>query len=214
MATGNEQRKMSAQEMLTQFRRREILDAASGLAQEEGYARLTMERVAERAGVAKGTLYTYFKDKNELVTVLVIEATNQALDQLRRIAETPGSASERLYNVVATLKQFAETNRDLFLYIHQPNEVSTNFHCAKGEEEAQVFRSVLNVVSDIVRQGMASGEIRVADPEVVSLVFLNTVHNLFLAYAFFPEMVDRLDATQLVELYLNGIRTKNEDAKD
>jgi AcrR family transcriptional regulator len=208
MDATNDNRKMSAQEVLTQFRRREILDAAFAFAREEGFARLTMERVAERAGVAKGTLYTYFRDKSELVTVMVIEATNQALARLKAVEDSPGSASERLYRVVEEFKLFAENNKDLFLYIHQPNEVATSFHCAKGEEESHVFREVLNTVSRIVREGMDRGEIRRSDPDIISLVFLNTIHNLFLAYAFFPEMVDRLDAAQLVDLYLDGIRVK------
>ena len=63
MGLPEKEKKISAQEMLAEFRRREILDATATLIEEGGIQRLTMDRVAERAGVAKGTIYVYFKDK-------------------------------------------------------------------------------------------------------------------------------------------------------
>jgi len=59
----NQERK----KVLEAFTRKDILDSAVGLLTRNGIQGLTMDRVAAEAGVAKGTLYVYFKNKEEIL---------------------------------------------------------------------------------------------------------------------------------------------------
>ncbi|MDR6951098.1 AcrR family transcriptional regulator [Ancylobacter sp. 3268] len=65
-------------------RRRAILDAALEVFAEHGFTGARMEDVARRAGIAKGTLYLYFKDKTALFEGLVHDAADPILGRLER----------------------------------------------------------------------------------------------------------------------------------
>ena len=70
-------------------RRRAILEAALAEFAERGYAAARLDDVAARAGVAKGTLYLYFEDKQALFVELIRSAVAPLMDQFSRIAAAP-----------------------------------------------------------------------------------------------------------------------------
>lgn len=71
-----------------------ILAAAQGLAAEGGMAAVQIAPVAERAGIAAGTVYRYFPSKTELVAALVTALSEAEVAVLRRAAEAaPGPLS-------------------------------------------------------------------------------------------------------------------------
>ncbi|QIB35536.1 TetR/AcrR family transcriptional regulator [Ancylobacter pratisalsi] len=85
-------------------RRRAILDAALVVFAERGFAGARMQDVATRAGVAKGTLYLYFKAKEALFEGLVREAIDPVLGRMEReFAEFTGSTRQFLSVLFAHL---------------------------------------------------------------------------------------------------------------
>lgn len=77
-------------------RRREILAAARDLVLKEGPAAVTMDRVAEAAELAKGTLYLYFASRADLVGSLVVEFSGGLADALEEAAATREDPLEAL----------------------------------------------------------------------------------------------------------------------
>lgn len=71
-------------------RRQEILEAAAGLFAEKGYQRTAVKEVAERAGIAPGTIYLYFESKGDLLIHLMIR-----LAELEEISADLTQARER-----------------------------------------------------------------------------------------------------------------------
>src|SRR5262245_18811860 len=70
--------------------RQAILDAALAVFAERGYEAARLDDVAAKAGVAKGTLYLYFKDKEALFEALVRGAVSPLMDQAGQAAAIPG----------------------------------------------------------------------------------------------------------------------------
>ena len=64
-------------------RPQEILEAAFAEFSRNGYATTTLEQIAERAGVTKGTIYVYFENKEHLFISVVREVTMATLDTVR-----------------------------------------------------------------------------------------------------------------------------------
>ncbi|HMB68362.1 MAG TPA: uroporphyrinogen-III synthase [bacterium] len=81
-------------------RERKILDAAVSLFGERSPELVTMEEVARRAGVAKGTLYTYFPSKDDMVRKLLDSRLDRLLEGLRGEASRSGDAWTRLRRAV------------------------------------------------------------------------------------------------------------------
>jgi AcrR family transcriptional regulator len=65
-------------------KRAQILDGARAVFLAQGFDAASMEAIAQAAGVSKGTLYTYFKGKNELFTALIAAYQNRSLEEIFR----------------------------------------------------------------------------------------------------------------------------------
>ena len=80
----------------TKARRRSILTAAEGVFEAHGYAAATIEQVAAKAGVAKGSVYNYFQSKQDLFRQVLTEALSEDEAELGRLVASRTRASEKL----------------------------------------------------------------------------------------------------------------------
>ena len=69
-------------------REREILDAALALFLEQGEDKVTVEMIADRVGIGKGTIYKHFETKNEIYLLLMIRYEDELADIFRQIRES------------------------------------------------------------------------------------------------------------------------------
>ena len=192
-------------------RPQELLDAAFRVFAQHGYRATRLEQVAEAAGVTKGTIYYYFRNKEDL-----FRQTVDAHRRMRRaqvvelMAGTTGTLTERLRRGLREAWRGASGPDGALLRL-MIGEVSI--------EAPELFRAWLREVvthaSDelaaIVREGQASGEFRVdADAEVAARTFLSSV--LMQAMMQHHSLGDadplpqdrRIDAG--VELFLHALR--------
>src|SRR5258708_16501064 len=88
-ATGRLGKASRAPRMAPEARREAILKAALSVFAAHGFEAARLEDVAARAGVAKGTLYLYFRDKEALFEALVRSAVSPLLEHMDRIATAP-----------------------------------------------------------------------------------------------------------------------------
>ncbi len=72
-----------------QRRRRRILQAATELFIEQGYRKTSVDEVATKAGVAKGTVYLYFKTKADLMIQAIVEEKKQYVVRIKPVLEAP-----------------------------------------------------------------------------------------------------------------------------
>jgi len=77
-------------------RREAILDAALSVFAESGYEAARLDAVAERAGVAKGTLYLYFDDKEALFEEVIRSAASPVVERLSALAAVPDMPIDKL----------------------------------------------------------------------------------------------------------------------
>jgi AcrR family transcriptional regulator len=78
-------------------KRRRILDAALSLFIQHGYRKTSVDDVAREAGVAKGTVYLYFKTKSDLMIQAIIEEKKRYIENLKPILEAPYDQRLELY---------------------------------------------------------------------------------------------------------------------
>ncbi len=155
-----------------------VLAATAALVEEAGYGVLTMERVAERAGVAKSTIYRWWKTR----AALVLEAYGPAL--ARRMPE-PDTGS-----TAADLTAFV---RELYRVVEHPFRVNAlrglmaevQLDPAFAEQFRQWIHSRRTVVATVLRRGIDRGEL---DPQLdlehaVDLVFGPFWYRLLVGHA-------------------------------
>lgn len=89
------------------FNRRNILDAADKLFCKNGVDKTTMEQIATEAGYSKPTLYSYFKDKDEVYFALVLEFIQKIVDKVNKALDERASFTETFMKVCQDLFRLA-----------------------------------------------------------------------------------------------------------
>ena len=125
-----------------------ILDAADRLLNQSGYKKMTMDNLAQKVGIAKGTLYLHFSSKEQLVLAHIDRIVYRLLVNLQIIAHGDGSASTRLREMLLTrvlfrfdnVQHYTESLSDLLADIRSSLLQRREKHFAL---EAKVFAHVL-----------------------------------------------------------------------
>jgi AcrR family transcriptional regulator len=79
-----------------EHRRRKIVDAATGLFLRQGYRKTSVDEIAGRAGVAKGTVYLYYKTKADILVHAILEEKKRYIGRLQPILDGAMDPAERL----------------------------------------------------------------------------------------------------------------------
>lgn len=146
-------------------RERVILEAAKALFLEKGLEAATMEELSRRVGLGKGTLYFYFKGKEEIALRLLSEGVGGLFEELERVLVSPLGPEEKLREFVLAFLRYYESNRAffrIFVFGRKP---------ARGLLPEEVFRSnaekgskFLEAFSKTVEDGMREGVFGPLDP--------------------------------------------------
>lgn len=144
---------------------REILTTAAELFGERGYGAVSVEDVAERLDVTKGSLYYYFPSKDELVTAAIETLGSDWTSRLERLpAAHEGTASARLRallraHVDIAVKDYPAALRLFLVPQDWPDAQRARIKALRRRHDL-VFRSVID-------EGVAGGEFVVTSTDVV-----------------------------------------------
>src|SRR5262245_18491468 len=88
--------KTSKAAVVTDFRRSQILDAARENFAKHGLAGTTVDGIAKRAGVAKGTVYLYYRSKDEILRQVLTRDLAKLRDDTVPVVEAPGAIEDKI----------------------------------------------------------------------------------------------------------------------
>lgn len=130
-------------------RRTEIIDASCRLFLSKGYDNTTMKDVMEELKIAKGTIYHYFKSKDDLLDAVLEHVVDQEIDKLRRIfEESKGSALERLQQLVLQgASHSGDEHEQLLEHLHQPSNAGMHIRmlAMMVEKEAPIYAELISL---------------------------------------------------------------------
>jgi TetR/AcrR family fatty acid metabolism transcriptional regulator len=151
-----------------------ILKAALEVVTAKGYSDTKVEDVADRAGVAKGTVYLYFEDKPAIYVGLVDWLLEQALSTLRETAARPLSARQKLE---AVFDAWTGTvfSRPAVIGLLSMDSVDRNAKVMNRfkREVLPHMTEMLDEVAAIIEQGVKAGEFGHVEPRLAAMMYLN-----------------------------------------
>jgi AcrR family transcriptional regulator len=152
-------------------RRQAIMEAALDEFIAQGYAATRLDDVAKHAGVAKGTIYLYFKDKQTLFEELVRTAIVPLVARLAALPPAAGSVRAVLENFVASfVKEVVTTRRGAIIRLVMAE--GPRFPDIADFYYREVVSRGLSAMRALIERGIASGEIRQAGlkefPQIVA----------------------------------------------
>ena len=134
-----------------------ILEAAVKVFAELGFYQSTISQIAREAGVADGTIYLYFKNKDDILVQFFSYKAKQVFDLFREEVSKADNAVEKLRNLVR--RHLEEFQRDKNKAIVYQAETHQNSRSAEPQIR-EMSKMYLDIVSEIVEQGQADGSMR------------------------------------------------------
>jgi AcrR family transcriptional regulator len=189
--------------------KRQILDAARELFVKHGYESVSMRKIADKIEYSPATIYTYFKDKDEILDCLC-EETFLHLHQhkLAAVHEMKGDALEALKKGMETYIRFGLDHPDhyivTFMLKAAPFEKSGSHETRKAKTGQQCFNDMRN----IVRRCMEVGRIQNADPEETSQALWAGIHGLtalLITHPGFPFVERERLIRRTIEILARGV---------
>jgi len=151
-----------------------ILMAAFAVVTERGYSDTKVDEVAHRAGVAKGTVYLYFKDKAAIYIGLVDWLLEQALATTADVMARPISPRRKLEELFSTWASGVMSNPGVMALLSMENVNQTNTVMKRFKKHVLPhIMEMQDAVAGIVRQGIEQGEFRPVDPRSAAVMYLS-----------------------------------------
>ena len=185
----------------------QILEAAVKVFARQGFYQSTIAQIAKEAGVADGTIYLYFKNKDDILVQFFSYRTKQVFESFREEVDRAQTSADKLRNLVR--RHLAEFQRDRDGAVVYQVETHQSSRLAEDQirEMSQMYR---DLISEIVEQGQQEGTIR--KDLYVGLVkrfiigAVDEVINTWLHSNGEYDLVSMADP--LVELFMTGIAQK------
>ena len=143
--------------------RRRLLEAAREVVEEGGYGAASVLAVADRAGVAAGTLYRHFPPKQDLFVELFRSVCDREVEAMRAVARAPGRPTDRLLGILETFARRAlQRPRLTWALTAEPVDPAV-------DAERLVYRAgYAELLAECLHQAVAAGELPPQPEEVIA----------------------------------------------
>jgi len=181
-----------------------ILDAARKVFLEKGYAQASIRSIAEETEYSPGTIYLYFKDKDEIFHALHEEGFRRMLEKMQPLEHVPDPL-ERLKAMGRVYLEFARNNKDLYdlMFI-----IQAPIKHEEQTEKWQMGQRTLEYLKNVLRDCQAKGHFKNQDVEYLSFAIWSTVHGMSALYC--RDRCKAYPGIEPIDLMNNGIETFNE----
>jgi AcrR family transcriptional regulator len=191
--------------------RREISSSIAVAAEEvfaaEGLHAAHVEHIARRAGVAVGTLYNYYKDRDAILAALLRtrrDALFAELDSAEKAAHGR-PIREQLLAFVGAKARFLSEHRTFFriLFEGELSRTQSSYPTAT-EEHGKSLRGFFDRVEALIRRGVKSGELRAGNAELDAWLLGGMVRSLSVRDFRESKPCEPRDVERLVDVFLSG----------
>lgn len=154
-------------------RRRVILNAARALLLEKGYYNISMRQIAKLADMGTGTIYFYFKNKEEIYATLSEEVFDLILAGMRRASEAAGTPRAKLRGIAEALLEFRRRHKSYYdfldYFIAAPFVI---FPPPLKKRIDDYGLRVLGPIMDALREGVAARDFMRLDVREYALIYI------------------------------------------
>jgi TetR/AcrR family fatty acid metabolism transcriptional regulator len=192
-------------------RKNQIINAAIKVFADKGFFNSKVADVARVAGVADGTIYLYFKGKDDLLISLFESKMEQILERFNTTLKTGLSAKEKLHRFIQLHFQMIEEDQNLAevfqVELRQSSKFLKDYHNQK-------FIDFLNIIGQIIREGQQSGEFR---PDIrintTKLAIFGAVDEIARQWILTTESKSQLQdiANELTKTFLSGLTLSTQE---
>lgn len=183
-----------------------ILDAAVEVIAENGYFNSPVSAIAARAGVADGTIYLYFKSKDDVLRTAIDNTFGRFYRQVEERFQTMHGPREQLEYIACLHLESVSVNRNIAILMQTEMRQSARFIAEFSHHHLVRY---IQVVREVIRRGQQQGIFRqdVSDGVVAHCMF-GAIDELLSSAVFTNREYDaKTTSAQVIDVLLNGIGT-------
>ncbi len=180
-------------------RKQLIVEAATKSFSQFGYKATTMDQVSKIANVGKGTIYTFYKNKEELF----FEIIEGVLKDMKEVAENAfnqeGSFSENVHQALYSILEFRKTHQLTIKIFQEGNDIGTP---TVREGVKRVEDMILSYIKQKIIYAIEKEEIKKCDPDIAAFILLKLYVSLIFDWEKRHEPLAKEKIAQIIEQYL------------
>jgi AcrR family transcriptional regulator len=198
-------------------RRHDILSSARQAFEKHGIQHASMDKIAEEAELSKGTLYLYYKNRDELLMALIAEDLVGLIERLEKVAKGKESPDKKLIKAVTTFHTYSMENAFLYEVMTQMDMRHLLCPQDQGPSEfvaqfTQLNDRMMQIMVALIQEGVDSGLYKLEHPVkyvVLQLLFALKGTMVILRNGMVPPEWAQVDAGKImhdtVKLFIRGL---------
>lgn len=160
-------------------RRMLILDSAKTILLENGLHATTMNQIAELAEIGVATIYSYYKNREDLLAALQVKGLNLLYSKLEKACKKETDSANKLKTAAMVYLKFSNKNKDYFniinYFLSAPGQIFTpNIKAQVDQHGNKIFA----IVEKFIKEGIESRVFKNVDPRRHSVLFWATLYGL------------------------------------
>ncbi|MBD2871311.1 TetR/AcrR family transcriptional regulator [Paenibacillus arenilitoris] len=180
-------------------RRKQIVDAAAKSFALFGYKATTMDQVARIANVGKGTIYTFFTNKEELFHEIMRRLILEMKQVAERVVDPNRRFFDNLYDALEQLLDFREEHELALKLSQEVREIGTPM---AQEGMQQIEKAVVGYIAQQVQAAVDKGELKPCNPEMTAFVMLKLYMALTVDWAKMHEPLNKKQVAEQLRSYM------------
>ncbi len=191
---------------------RRIVDATFAIAAEKGFEQATTAEIARRAGVAEGSIYNYFRTKDDLLIHMVSEYAGSFLKALAEEVAARENPLKKLDRLIEFHVQFFAREGGIFQVVFGKTP-GTRVQWARIVQV--VIGPYAGLIDGIIREGIEQGMFKPVNPQVAASLLLGGMQLTILRHFFgLGAYVPDEAIEEIKNIYLGGIVASHEKDTD
>jgi AcrR family transcriptional regulator len=194
------------EEVVKDFRTGEIVRAARRVIAESGFDDASMERIAHEAGIAKGTIYLYFRNKEELLAHVAEHGYSELIERARGATLRARGITPKLVGLLRAALDHTAENREIFRVLQERTQFGLQRASPLARKLEENREGLVRFVAGIIEAGAQKGELRRCDSRRAARFLIESLRGAIIdrAEGSSQNGVEG-DAEAIVDFFLHGV---------
>ncbi len=186
---------------MSELKDEQIIKSAKKLISKYGFKKVSMDEIANDAGVTKKTVYSYFSSKEELLNIIIKQELDKMKKELEKYEKETGDFFEGIHEGIFNLLKFRRKN-DLFKILIEESEVFRN---DKLKECLSIIeKNVMDYIKSKLVDANEKGYISVKNVDVMTFL----IYKMYIALMFeWSDSYKKLDEQEITDTILQILKS-------
>jgi AcrR family transcriptional regulator len=190
------------------MRRTEILEKAEKIFSTKGFHKVTMAEIAVASGFSIGSLYQFFKGKENLYTTMVSEKLDLMYAEVKRATDDAEDISEKLEALIDAYLRFVETNTAFWrLFMKGESAAVSESITSLHQKLMEEYYKHLTLIEDLLDSGIQKGLLRDLPHKDIAQALFHLIKASSVEWMLIPAKESLISKKGLImDIFLNGVK--------